>query len=99
MPLTPPPLPRESFDGHDDVRTGTPLSNPVLTRHYGMNSPLPRQSFFVAAEKKAQLARLLGLPRQRLHLLLVAKTACPDAERTLLLLRWLLARQRGIKPS
>ncbi|HXC02898.1 MAG TPA: hypothetical protein VNU49_09645 [Opitutaceae bacterium] len=49
--------------------------------------------------EKAQLARLLGMPRQRLHLLLVAKTACPDAERTLLLLRWLHARQRGIKPS
>ena len=44
---------------------------------------------------KARLARMLGLPRQRLHLLLVAKTACPDAERTLLLLAWLAARQHG----
>jgi hypothetical protein len=49
--------------------------------------------------EKAQLARLLGVPRQRLHLLLVAKTACPDAERTLLLLHWLHSRQRGIKPA
>src|SRR5687767_7300901 len=43
---------------------------------------------------KAKLARMLGVPRQRLHLLIVAKTACPDAERTLLLLAWLAARQR-----
>ncbi len=38
---------------------------------------------------KAQLARMLGLSRQRLHLLLVAKRAYPDAERALLLLCWL----------
>lgn len=44
---------------------------------------------------KARLARILGVPRQRVHLLLVAKTACPDAERTLLLLTWLQLRQRG----
>jgi hypothetical protein len=41
---------------------------------------------------KSRLARLLGLSRQRLHLLLVAKTAYPDAERALLLLVWLQAR-------
>ena len=45
---------------------------------------------------KANLARLLGVSRQRLHLLLVAKTASPDAERTLQLLAWLQARQRGV---
>jgi hypothetical protein len=32
---------------------------------------------------KVRLARILGIPRQRLHQLLVAKTACADAERTL----------------
>lgn len=42
---------------------------------------------------KAQLARLLGISRQRLHLLIVAKTAYPDAERALLLQVWLQARQ------
>ncbi|HXA15148.1 MAG TPA: hypothetical protein VNW23_08495 [Opitutaceae bacterium] len=56
-------------------------------------------SFLHRRGEKAQLARLLGLPRQRLHLLLVAKTACPDAERTLVLLHWLHSRQRGIKPT
>jgi hypothetical protein len=44
---------------------------------------------------KAQLARLLGLPRQRLQVCLKAKTACLDAERTLLLLGWLAARYRA----
>ena len=44
---------------------------------------------------KIRLARLLGLPRQRLHQLLVAKTACADAERTLLLLAWLQAKRAG----
>ncbi len=44
---------------------------------------------------KAQLARVLGVPRQRIHKLLVEKSASPDAERTLLLLCWVNARQRG----
>ncbi len=48
---------------------------------------------------KAKLARLLGISRQRLHLFLVAKTAQPDAERTLQLLVWLQARQRGVAPG
>jgi hypothetical protein len=45
--------------------------------------------------EKVKLARILGISRQRLHLLLVAKSACPDAERTLLLQQWLIARRRG----
>ena len=44
---------------------------------------------------KVRLARMLGLPRQRLHQLLVAKTACADAERTLLLLAWVHAKRAG----
>jgi len=44
---------------------------------------------------KAHLARLLGLPRQRVHDCLKAKTACLDAERTLFLLCWAAARQQG----
>jgi hypothetical protein len=44
---------------------------------------------------KAQLARLLGLPRQRLHDCLKAGSASLDAERTLLLLGWLGFFQRG----
>ena len=48
---------------------------------------------------KAQLARYLGLPRQRLQVCLKAKEACLDAERTLLLLSWLAARQQGRVPG
>jgi hypothetical protein len=44
--------------------------------------------------EKVKLARLIGISRQRLHLLLVAKTACPDAERALELLAWLLLQQK-----
>lgn len=44
---------------------------------------------------KAQLARLLGLPRQRLQDCLKSGTASLDAERTLLLLGWLGFFQRG----
>ena len=44
---------------------------------------------------KAALARALGVPRQRLHDYLKASTACPDAERTLLLLCWTAARSQG----
>jgi hypothetical protein len=44
---------------------------------------------------KAQLARILGLPRQRLQVCLKARTGCLDAERTLLLLGWLAARRRA----
>jgi hypothetical protein len=45
--------------------------------------------------RKNHLARLLGVPRQRLYVCLKAKRACFDAERTLLLLAWLHARQHG----
>lgn len=44
---------------------------------------------------KAQLARLLGVPRQRLQDCLKAGSACLDAERTLLLIGWLGFLQRG----
>lgn len=44
---------------------------------------------------KVKLARLLGVPRQRLHQLLVERSACADAERTLLLLAWVHARHSG----
>ena len=44
---------------------------------------------------KVHLARILGLPRQRLQVCLKAKTAHLDAERTLLLLAWLATRRRG----
>ncbi len=47
--------------------------------------------------EKVNLARELGLSRQRLPVpvLIKARTALPDAERTLQLLSWLLKRRAG----
>ena len=45
--------------------------------------------------EKAKLARLLGVPRQRVHEYLKSKSACPDGERTLLLLCWVAAQRQG----
>lgn len=46
---------------------------------------------------KVRLARLLGVPRQRIHQLLVARNACADAERTLLLAAWVHAKRKGVE--
>ncbi len=44
---------------------------------------------------KIHLARILGVPKQRLNVCLKARSGCLDAERTLLLLAWLAARRQG----
>ncbi|MBS0664737.1 MAG: hypothetical protein JSR48_15830 [Verrucomicrobia bacterium] len=41
---------------------------------------------------KAELGRYLGVPRQRVHDYLKARSAMPDAERTLRLVAWVVAR-------
>lgn len=72
-----------------------------VTLHPGVQTPLWNKLAADVAKTlrrrgdKAQLARILGVSRQRLHLLVVAKAACPDAERTLLLQQWLNARRSG----
>jgi hypothetical protein len=65
---------------------GTPLWNELATAVRGQ---LTRYG------EKAKLARVLGLPRQRIHELLRSRRHLPDAERTLLLLVWLQARHEG----
>lgn len=45
---------------------------------------------------KALLARQMGLPRQRIHKFLKEGSAMPDAERTLWLLAWVSAKERGV---
>ena len=72
------------------VGPGTPLWNELANAVVATLGP---------RGDKVKLARLLGVSRQRLHLFLVAKTAHPDAERTLQLLAWLQARQHGIAPG
>ena len=49
--------------------------------------------------EKVKLARILGVPRQRVHEYFVAGRAYPDAERLLLLLQWLAARSAGKEPA
>ena len=67
----------------------------------GADTPLWNELRAAAREQlsgygaKARLARILGVPRQRVHQYLRAATACPDAERTLLLLAWVQARRNG----
>jgi hypothetical protein len=48
--------------------------------------------------EKANLARVLGVPRQRINDFIIDGKRMPDAERTLLLLHWLAARRQGIRP-
>lgn len=48
---------------------------------------------------KIKLARLLGVPPQRIHEYFLAGTSAPDAERTLLLLHWLAQRRAGVQPG
>lgn len=45
---------------------------------------------------QSKLARLLGVPPQRVHDYLIARRAAPDAERTLQLLFWLAQQEAGI---
>ena len=73
--------------------------------HPGPDTPLWNELTTTAQKQlkrrgeKAKLARYLGVSRQRIHLLLVAKTACPDAERALQLLAWVNARRAGRDPA
>jgi len=48
---------------------------------------------------QANLGRLLGLPRQRVNAFVTGGGEMPDAERTLQLLVWLIAVQKGLPPS
>jgi hypothetical protein len=69
----------------------TPMWNALATAVY----PLVHRRY--GAQSK--LARILGVPPQRVHDYLVARRATPDAERTLQLLVWLAQRKAGIDPS
>lgn len=90
---------REKRAAQAKVATRPPGSQ--LTLRPGVNTPLWNElvkqlrPHLRKRGTKAQLARLLGLPRQRLQTCLKANSACLDAERTLLLLGWLGFFQRG----
>ncbi|MCC6415270.1 MAG: hypothetical protein IT582_05125, partial [Opitutaceae bacterium] len=65
---------------------GTPLWNELVAQ------ALPH---LTKRGSKANLARILSLPRQRLQDCLKARSACLDAERNLLLLCWFTSRHQG----
>jgi len=89
---------RQKYREATRVRRGSVL-------HPGPDTPLwnelatTAQKLLTRRGEKAKLARYLDVPRQRVHLLLVAKTACPDAERALQLLAWINARRAGRYPA
>ncbi len=72
----------------------TPLWNAVAAR---VRSHLTKRG------TQANLARHLGLPRQRVHDYFVAGSQAPDAERTLQVLFWLIDREQPgaikVKPA
>jgi hypothetical protein len=49
--------------------------------------------------EQALLARMLGLPRQRVNDFVTGGGQMPDAERTLQLLAWLMAAKHGQRPA
>ena len=49
--------------------------------------------------QQANLARLLGLPRQQVNAYVTGGSRMPDAERTLQLLVWLRAVRHGRRPA
>ena len=67
----------------------------------GADTPLWNELMVAAREQlsgygaKARLARILGVPRQRVNQYLRDASACPDAERTLLPLAWVHAARSG----
>ena len=73
--------------------------------HPGSDTPLWNElSLVLRSQKwkwgeKTNLARILGVPRQRVDDYIIGSRRLPDAERTLLLLHWLAARQKGIHLS
>ena len=87
-------------------QAGKQMRAPVgVTLRPGPQTPLWNElvgtlrSWLKRRGEKVLLARVLGIPRQRVHDFLVGRGRMPDAERTLLMLEWLAARQRGEKPA
>ncbi len=84
-----------------EARRPAPRRGVGRTLRPGVNTPLWNELVKQAVPQltkygsKVQLARLLGLPRQRVQDCLKARHAALDAERTLLLLCWVSARQQG----
>ncbi|HUG13219.1 MAG TPA: hypothetical protein VMM36_19535 [Opitutaceae bacterium] len=72
-----------------------------LTLRPGARTPLwnaLREAVHQSTRKygdQVKLARILGVPRQRVNSYLTGARQMPDAERTLLLIGWLVANREG----
>jgi hypothetical protein len=79
---------RRRWGSYSTVRPGpaTPYWNALATE---------LEAELRAYGAKSRLARLLGVPRQRIHDFLRGRSRQPDAELTLRLLHWLAAKRRG----
>lgn len=80
-----PPMARRSIGATLRPGPATPLWNALVKE---VRKELRRRG------DKVRLGRLLGLPRQRVHDFLVGRGRMPDAERTLLLMEWLVIARR-----
>ena len=69
---------------------GTPLWNELSAR---------LKTHMTKYGDKARLARLIGVPRQRIDDYLKGHRRLPDAEQTLRLLLWLAEREAGRNPA
>lgn len=84
---------RKTWKAHTRRRRGSTLRPGPATPLWNELARTVRRQLTRYGDQ-AQLARLLGVHRQTVHRYLVARTAGPDAERTLLLLWWLQSRLR-----
>ena len=85
---------RKTYREQTRSRRGATLRPGPETPLWNELAAAAREQLHVYGDK-AKLARILGVPRQRVHQYLQSATACPDAERTLLLLSWTHARRQG----
>jgi hypothetical protein len=73
------------------------------TLRVGPTTPLWNQlvvevrPFLKKRGEKAQLARILGVHRQAVNEYFVSRRRMPDAERTLLLVQWLVGRRTDVR--
>ncbi len=83
---------RRSKNSGRTLRPGahTPLWNDLRTQ---------LQPLLKGYGQQVNLARLLGLPRQRVHAFITRGDQMPDAERTLQLLAWLIAARHDQRPA
>ncbi len=90
---------------HKAYRIDRPAARRGKTLRPGRQTPLWNElraqlrPHLVRYGDQANLARLLGLPRQRIQAYVTQNSQMPDAERTLQLLVWLLAVRRGERPA